>query len=53
VWPYGIEVLAPLFDQHLGLTECVEHLAIQQLVAQLAVPKLEQLPPSQTGDSQG
>jgi hypothetical protein len=37
VWPYGVVVLAPLFDQHLGFLERVEHLAVQQLVAELAV----------------
>ena len=35
MWPYGVEVLAPLLDQHLGLLERVEYLAIQQLVAEL------------------
>jgi hypothetical protein len=30
-------VPAPLLDQHLGFPDRVEHLAVQQLVAQLAV----------------
>jgi hypothetical protein len=33
VRPDGVEVLAPLLDQHLRLAEGVEHLAVQQLVA--------------------
>jgi hypothetical protein len=32
VRPYGVEVLAPLLDQHLVLPESVEHLTIQQLI---------------------
>jgi hypothetical protein len=40
VWPYGVEVAAPLLDQHLGLPERVEHLAVQQLVPELAVEAL-------------
>ena len=31
----GVEVPAPLLDQHLGLSERVEHLAVQQLVPEL------------------
>ena len=32
---YGIVVLAPLLDQHLRLSERVEHFAVQQLVPEL------------------
>jgi len=34
---YGVVVNPPLLDQHLGFSERVEHLGVQQLVAQLAV----------------
>jgi hypothetical protein len=43
VWPKGVEVLAPLRDQHLADPLCgstpehAEYLTIQQLVAELAV----------------
>src|SRR3712207_9537330 len=37
---YGIVVQAPLLDQHLGLSERAEHLAVQQLVPELAVEAL-------------
>jgi hypothetical protein len=39
--PDGIEMLAPLLDQHLGFLERVEHLAVQQLIAELAVEALD------------
>jgi hypothetical protein len=38
--PHGIEVLAPLPEQHLGLLELVEHFAVQQFVPELAVESL-------------
>ena len=35
--PDGVVVVAPLFDQHLGLLQRVEDLAVRQLVAEFAV----------------
>jgi hypothetical protein len=32
VRPDGVEVLAPLLDQHLRFPDGVEHLAVQQFV---------------------
>ena len=36
----GVVVLPPSFDQHLGLSEIVEQLHVQQLVAELAIEAL-------------
>ena len=37
MWPYGVVVPAPALDQHLGRPERAEHLAVQQLIPELAV----------------
>jgi hypothetical protein len=33
--PYPVVVPTPLLDQHLGFPQRVEHLAVQQFIAQL------------------
>jgi hypothetical protein len=40
VWPDGVVVPAPLFDQNLRLLQCVEDFSVQQLIAQLTVEAL-------------
>ncbi len=41
MWMGGVVVPAPLLDQDLGFSERVEHLHVEQLVAQLAVEALD------------
>ena len=40
MWPDGIVMASPTFDQHLGLIQRCEDLRIQQLVAQLRIEAL-------------
>jgi len=40
VWTHGVVVASPIFDHDLGLLECVEDLAVEQFIAQLAVEAL-------------
>ena len=53
--PFGVVKASPLFDQHLGFTQCVEDLAVQALVPELAVEALvvAVLPGRAWGDEQG
>jgi hypothetical protein len=37
MWSFGVVEASPLFDQHLGLLECVEEFEVQALVSELAV----------------
>src|SRR3712207_2961506 len=41
MWPHGVVVLTPALDQYLGLPECAEHFAVQQLIPELAVEGLD------------
>jgi hypothetical protein len=41
MWPHGVEVLLPSCSLRIGLFERVEQSAIQQLVAETAVEKLD------------
>ena len=40
MWPDRIVVAPPLLDQHFGLLQRVEDLAVEQLVPELAVEAL-------------
>src|SRR3954463_94543 len=40
MWSYGVVVPTPAFNHHLGFTQAVEDLAIQQFVAQARVERL-------------
>ena len=35
--PYGVVVASPGFDDDLGLLQCVEDFAVEQLIAQFAI----------------
>ena len=40
MWPDSVVVTAPLLDQHLGLLQRVEDLAIEQFIPELSVEAL-------------
>ena len=46
VWPHGVIVRSPAFDEHLRLQQRVKLFTSQELVAQLAVERLTILFPS-------
>ena len=40
MWPDGVVVAAPALDQHLGLLQRVEDLAVEELVPELSIEAL-------------
>ena len=38
--PDGVVLLAPFFDHHLDLSQCVEYLSVEQLIFQLPIEAL-------------